>query len=209
MNLQWFRDLPFDITAVSIAAVAAVAAIFAIMTARSAAASAKRAQLHRPVHPAPSPDVHNLRAEVQRLERQFDQFRSELAHVTSLVYSVHNAPPAAPAPEIVAPAWPSEAPADPVARPVEYDGVDLRLSRSLSALGSLVASRDPDGQANLFLNEKIQIDHVAFERWSHLFEFRGGGAYARYRTVNPALVEWNEGAGTGKLVSRGLAEVAP
>jgi hypothetical protein len=92
-------------------------------------------------------------------------------------------------------------------RPVEFDGADLRLSRSLSALGSLVLEDGSGSGASVFLNEQIQIDHVAYERWSALFELRGGGPYARYRTVRPAAVDWNEEAGRGRVIARGVAEV--
>ncbi len=78
-------------------------------------------------------------------------------------------------------------------------------SRSLAAPGSLV-SDSYGGGAKLYLNESVEINHVAFDQWSAFFDFRGGKPYMRYTTRRPAVVDWNESTGRGTLRDRGIAE---
>lgn len=89
--------------------------------------------------------------------------------------------------------------------------VDLRDgsivgSRALAAPAFLVPG-EGDEAALLYLNEDVEVDHLALERWSEYFDFGAGAAYRRYRTVEPARVEWNGSAERGRLLSPGKAEV--
>lgn len=93
----------------------------------------------------------------------------------------------------------------PAGRPVELQDGWVVPSRSLAAPGSLVPE-DAGGQAKLYLNESVEINHVAFEQWSAFFDFRGGKPYMRYSTRVPSLIQWNESAGRGKLERKGVAE---
>lgn len=91
----------------------------------------------------------------------------------------------------------------PAGQPVElYDG-GVVPSRSLTPVATLV--EQGSGRALLYLNEQVEIDHMALEKWSEFFDFRGGGAYARYRSDPPAELNWDPGAGRGTLVTRGTA----
>lgn len=89
--------------------------------------------------------------------------------------------------------------------------VDLRDgsivgSRALAAPAFLVPDQG-DEAALLYLNEDVEVDHLALERWAEYFDFGAGAAYRRYRTVEPARVEWNDSAERGRLLSPGKAEV--
>lgn len=88
--------------------------------------------------------------------------------------------------------------------------VDLREgmvvpSRALAAPGFLVVG-GADEAALLYLNEEVEIDHLAWDRWVQFFDFGGGEPYRRYRTVQPSRVEWSAAAEQGRLLSRGKAE---
>jgi hypothetical protein len=157
-------------------------------------------------------ELGRLRAEVDELGRELSEVAGELARLRvelegeqlgSVRYALRDGPaPVERAPANLAPEFPPE----PRGRPVELRGEELCLSRSLSAIGSLVVESEPGGPAYLYLNEQAQIDHVAFERWSKFFEFRGGGPYMRYRTVRPARVDWNEDTGSGIPTAPGVAD---
>lgn len=100
------------------------------------------------------------------------------------------------------------------ARPRRDDrgkAVDLRDgsivgSRALAAPAFLIPD-EGDEASLLYLNEDVEVDHLALERWSQYFDFGAGAAYHRYRTVEPARVEWNASAERGRLVAPGKAEV--
>jgi hypothetical protein len=88
--------------------------------------------------------------------------------------------------------------------------VDLRdgsiiPSRALAAPGLLLPDSG-EGPALLYLNESVEIDHLAWDRWSQYFDFGSGEPYRRYRTIEPSKVAWNASAEQGQLVSRGRAE---
>jgi len=87
--------------------------------------------------------------------------------------------------------------------PVDFDGRAVRVSRALSHLGSLHAAAD--GRWLLYLNPDVEVNHVAYAEWSKIFELRGA-AYARYRTLTPAAIDWNAAAGEGTMTERGVAE---
>lgn len=89
--------------------------------------------------------------------------------------------------------------------PVELRDGDVVASRSLAAPGSLVTDGSRE-VARLYLNEDVELTHVAFDQWSVFFDFRGGRPYTRYATREPALVYWNDAAGRGKLKDKGIAE---
>jgi hypothetical protein len=94
--------------------------------------------------------------------------------------------------------------AEPGGRGVDLDGGQVVLSRSLESVATLVGGAD-GRPARLYLNESIEIDHMAFDRWKEYFDFEGGVAYRRYRTTQPALVEWNETTARGRLARKGSA----
>jgi hypothetical protein len=98
---------------------------------------------------------------------------------------------------------PAYSPPPPNGQPVElYDG-GVVPSRSLTPVATLV--EQGSGRALLYLNEQVEIDHMALEKWSEFFDFGGGGAYARYRTDKPAVLQWDKGSSRGTLVERGTA----
>ena len=93
-----------------------------------------------------------------------------------------------------------------VGRPVELENGVLVPSRSLAAIGSLVVD-GADGDARLYLNDAVEIDHLALGRWSTYFDFQHGQPYRRYRTVRPAMIDWNETASRSRTVlAKGLVE---
>lgn len=94
-------------------------------------------------------------------------------------------------------------PPPPAGQPVELDGGVVVLSRSLAALATVV--EDGRGGALLYLNETVEIDHMALERWADFFDFSGGRAYARYRTDSPAVLSWDRAQSRGTLARRGAA----
>ncbi|HEX5872340.1 MAG TPA: hypothetical protein VFY65_18050, partial [Longimicrobium sp.] len=98
------------------------------------------------------------------------------------------------------PAW-SPGPGD---QPVEIrDGV-LVVSRSLPPAGYVSAGGS--GQARVYLNADVPLTEFSLPKWATFFELQGARPYAAYRTRRPAEVRWDEAAGRGELVSRGLAE---
>lgn len=97
-------------------------------------------------------------------------------------------------------AW-SPGPGD---QPVEVrDGV-LVVSRSLPPAGYLSVAAS--GEARVYLNAEVQLTEFSLPKWSAFFDLEGARAYAAYRTRRPAAVRWDEGAGRGELISKGLAE---
>ncbi|HEX6749026.1 MAG TPA: hypothetical protein VF092_17135 [Longimicrobium sp.] len=94
---------------------------------------------------------------------------------------------------------------EPGGRGVDLEGGQLVLSRSLEAVATLAGGGD-GRPARLSLNESIEIDHMALDRWKEFFDFEGGAAYRRYRTTKAALVDWNESAGRGRLIEKGVAK---
>jgi hypothetical protein len=92
-----------------------------------------------------------------------------------------------------------------IGQPVDFDGQLLRPSRSLAALGMLHQGGS-GGPATLSLNPAVEVDHLAFDLWSALFDFTPARPYLRYRTLTPAEVQWDAVAGTGQLLRRGAAE---
>jgi hypothetical protein len=218
MTLAGFLERFVEALAILLACGAVWLAYRAYREARAAAGVANRGAATystRAAQSALAAEMEALRSDGWKLERRIDQLAREVERLGSLDRDPSSEDRAVSVGErsevteaVLDEVELSQEPV-PSGRPVEFDGEDLRLSRSLSALGSLVVSDGGESGASVFLNDQIQIDHVAYERWSTLFELRGGGPYARYRTVKPAAVEWNEEAGRGRLVSRGVAEVLP
>lgn len=98
------------------------------------------------------------------------------------------------------PAW-SPGPGD---QPVEVrDGV-LVASRSLPPAGYLSATGS--GQARVYLNADVQLTEFSLPKWAAFFDLQGAKPYAAYRTIRPAEVSWDEGAGRGELRNKGVAE---
>jgi hypothetical protein len=98
------------------------------------------------------------------------------------------------------PAW-SPGPGD---QPVEVrDGV-LVASRSLPPAGYLSAAGS--GPAKVYLNADVQLTEFSLPKWAAFFDLPEARPYAAYRTRRPAEVRWDEGAGRGELVAKGLAE---
>jgi hypothetical protein len=98
------------------------------------------------------------------------------------------------------PAW-TPGPGD---QPVEVrDGV-LVVSRSLPPAGYLAASGS--GQARVYLNADVPLTEFSLPRWAAFFDLQEARPYAAYRTRRPAEVRWDEGAGRGELINKGLAE---
>lgn len=91
-------------------------------------------------------------------------------------------------------------------RAVELDNGVLIVSRSLAAVGLLVAPSH-GGEAQLYLNPEVQIDEFSLDAWRVWFDFDFPRANQFFRTVSPAVVAWNEAAGRGELIARGTAEV--
>lgn len=97
-------------------------------------------------------------------------------------------------------AW-SPGPGD---QPVEIrDGV-LVVSRSLPPAGYVSAGGS--GQARVYLNADVPLTEFSLPKWAAFFELQGARPYAAYRTRRPAEVRWDDGAGRGELISKGLAE---
>lgn len=92
---------------------------------------------------------------------------------------------------------------------VDFNGKEVRPSEALESVGLLLTDDTPTGAAELYLNESVAINSVAFDRWELLFDFRGGGAHKRFRTVKPSLIEWDATAQRGALKSKGVAEALP
>lgn len=89
-------------------------------------------------------------------------------------------------------------------QPVEIrDGV-LVVSRSLPPAGYVSAGGS--GQARVYLNADVPLTEFSLPKWAAFFELQGARPYAAYRTRRPAEVRWDEGAGRGELISKGLAE---
>ncbi|MEJ7811623.1 MAG: hypothetical protein WKG32_14520 [Gemmatimonadaceae bacterium] len=91
-------------------------------------------------------------------------------------------------------------------RPVELNGEYLIASQSLAAFGALVPGGAPGAPARVYVNEDVEIDHVALEKWGLYFDFQGGKPYQRYRTVKPSLVRWDEAEGRGRVIEAGVAQ---
>jgi hypothetical protein len=157
-------------------------------------------------------EVETLNRRVSHIARQLLQLRNEFE-----VLSTRRDPISG---EIAAPAMAAAgAPDDPVpmqmdaagesaipvppGRPVDLHYGTIVPSQALEATGLLVVS--PGRSAELFLNPAVEIDHISFKDWSNVFEFGGGAPYVRYRTTDPALVDWNENAGRGVLKVKGTA----
>jgi hypothetical protein len=98
-----------------------------------------------------------------------------------------------------------ESPLSANGRPVDIEDGSLVASRSLAAVGSLVAPAG-SGEARLYINPDVLIDEFAFRKWSSWFTFGGGRPNRRYRTVQPSVVSWDEVAGRGTITKRGVAE---
>ena len=88
-------------------------------------------------------------------------------------------------------------------RPVELRDGAVVLSRSLASVAVLV--EEGAGQGSLYVNDQVEIDHMALERWSTFFDFGAGKPYQRYRTERPATVAWDPVAGRGDLREPGRA----
>jgi hypothetical protein len=89
-------------------------------------------------------------------------------------------------------------------QPVEIrDGV-LVVSRSLPPAGYVSAGGS--GQARVYLNADVPLTEFSLPKWAAFFELQGARPYAAYRTRRPAEVRWDDGAGRGELISKGLAE---
>lgn len=105
----------------------------------------------------------------------------------------------------------AERPSEPARRdsmPVELQGGQVVRSRSLVALASLV-SDEGRGEGRLFINEAVEIDHIAFDRWAPFFNFGNGRPYRRFRTVEPALVQWDPASQRGSIIKKGTLEEQP
>lgn len=146
---------------------------------------------------------------VYELEARVDRLDGSGEHVNAYPSRQH---------DTVSPPLPNSSPAiahsvpgsvQPVPRmrhPVDLEGEWLVSSSSLAAVGWLLPETTTPGRAVVVLNEEIAIDHVALKKWARVFDFRGERAYVRYRTVEPALVEWDEVARRGRPLSVGVAE---
>lgn len=98
------------------------------------------------------------------------------------------------------PGW-SPGPGD---QPVEVRDGALVVSRSLPPAGYLSVA--PSGEARVYLNADVQLTEFSLPKWAAFFDLQGAKAYAAYRTRRAAEVRWDEGAGRGELVRKGLAE---
>jgi len=115
--------------------------------------------------------------------------------------------PPAPIPPFDAAAFDEELKRDTQRAPrgVEIENGELRLSKSLAAVGSLVPPEGKDALFRLRINEGVHIDEFDFRKWSPWFDFGNGRANRPYRTVEPALVDWNDATERGQLLRRGVA----
>jgi hypothetical protein len=93
--------------------------------------------------------------------------------------------------------------------PVDFNGHELILSDALEPVGLLVTDGTASGSAELYINENVALNNMAFDRWGQLFEFRSGGAFQRFRTARPCIVDWDSSNRRGLLKSKGMAEVLP
>lgn len=99
----------------------------------------------------------------------------------------------------------SKPPQGPPGKPVDIrDGV-IVPSRSLAAVGSLLIESAGE-TARLYVNESVEIDHLAKQHWSEYFDFGTGEPYRRYRTLEPSRVRWSGLKEEGRLIERGRVE---
>jgi hypothetical protein len=205
--------------ALAILAVAAfVTALWARSLARAALDQSRRIASDPRVPHAQDPDPTNavLRQQVRALQDEVWQLNTTVREITSYLSRLAATGPStsssaehSPAPE-EAIQTASEAPPRKTRPPrlaVEFDGALVKRSRALTTLGMLEVDGAEGAPARLYLNEDIPVDHIAFERWSRLYEFQGGKAYMRYRTLQPSLIDWDEQTGQGRPLQRGTAEV--
>jgi hypothetical protein len=140
----------------------------------------------------------SLYGSIQELEQEVAQLRAEIRYPDAKeVVSEHTKEP-------LATDMPPHRPGTRGQLVELRDGIVVP-SRSLAAMGSLVLG-EGGAPASLYLNESVEIDHLAWDRWSEYFDFGDGNPYQRYRTVEPSRINWDASAEQGYLLMRGKAE---
>ena len=93
--------------------------------------------------------------------------------------------------------------------PVDFNGVELVPSEALEPVGLLITDNTESGSPELYINESVALNNMAFDRWARLFDFRSGTAFQRFRTIRPSLVHWDQSNHRGTPASTGVAEALP